>query len=478
MSETPNHFSELPGFDDTDDIEGEATRVEWIDVRARVSEDSGDDGPAEPPTDPGAALVTVAETIDEVWESGQYDGMPIPAPLFDGAQAGPDAPVESTRAEVGGSPAPTERALARDGNAQRPAELQTALARPLAAVVGAARRFRTSPYRWPVYLAALPLLLFAIPWNLYVIEPCSIRPTDRAIVRSEVRGVLAQVLVEEGSRVSAGQAIARVDDFDVKGQLAETEAEAVALRARLAQLQEGARPQELEEARAVLASARHELQYARREAQRAGRMFREKVLSRQKLEEARSRLEMARADLSRARAQLRLLEAGTRTEEIEIAEASLSKTEARLAHLQELADKHVIRAPIDGVVLTPRVRDRVRQRVEVGDEIMEIADASRMEVEVLVPEREVDRIDLGQPLKIKVQALPLTPFETEVGFISPVVEVLDGSRVVRVRGWIDNEENLLHSGQTGYGEIDTGPSNLLVLALRRVVRWVRVRFLI
>ena len=136
----------------------------------------------------------------------------------------------------------------------------------------------------------------------------------------------------------------------------------------------------------------------------------------------------------------------------------------------------VVRAPIDGEVLTPRFREHINESVEAGGLVCELAQTQRMRAEIFVPERDVDVIRIGMPAVIKVESYPTQPFEGKVEFIAPTVDG-EGKRV-RVVVELDNAKRMLKPNMSGYGEIEAGKRSLLDLATRRIVRWVRVRFLI
>ncbi|HEX7840849.1 MAG TPA: efflux RND transporter periplasmic adaptor subunit, partial [Kofleriaceae bacterium] len=136
----------------------------------------------------------------------------------------------------------------------------------------------------------------------------------------------------------------------------------------------------------------------------------------------------------------------------------------------------LVRAPIDGEILTPRFREHVLEGVEAGGLVCELANMRRMRAEIFTPEREVDAIALGMPAIVKVESYPTHPFEGVVDFIAPAVDGDD--RRVRVVVELDNAAGLLKANMTGYGEIETGDHPLLYLATRRVLRWIRVRYLL
>jgi putative peptide zinc metalloprotease protein len=180
--------------------------------------------------------------------------------------------------------------------------------------------------------------------------------------------------------------------------------------------------------------------------------------------------------MAEAQAALKLLQAGSRPEEIAAHEAVLHRAQSELGYVDERLAMTIVKAPIDGEILTPRFRERIHEGVEAGALICEIANLRRMRAEVLVPEREVDAIELGMPTLVKVESYPTHPFEGKVGFIAPAVDGDD--KRVRVVVDLDNPDKLLKSNMTGYGEVEAGRRSLLHLATRRILRWIRVRYLL
>jgi HlyD family secretion protein len=227
----------------------------------------------------------------------------------------------------------------------------------------------------------------------------------------------------------------------------------------------------------VRARAR-DVDFARNEAQRRQRLLSQGVGSAEARDNAQRDFEVMRASLSQAQAELRLMRAGYRQEEVKVAEAELRGAESRVAFLTKRREQLTITSPIDGQVTTPKFREHLHKKVTAGDTVCEVANTTQVRVEIMVPEQEIDLVKVGQSTVVKVRSLPLHPFEGKVTFIAPAVEVQGEKRFVRSVTVIENPDGMLHEGMSGYAEIDTGRSTLLRLMLRRIVRWVRVRFLI
>jgi multidrug resistance efflux pump len=315
-----------------------------------------------------------------------------------------------------------------------------------------------------------------IPYPLRITSECTLIATERAKVRSELKGVISEILVDEGRAVKKGDVIARLDDRALKAERLKVLAEIDKIEAELATLRQGHRREELQQQEAIVAARRNEVVFGAKEAKRRNQMAREGIGSRQAAEAASRELESRRRALDEARAALRLLQAGARPEEIAAHEAVLKRARAELAYVDERLAMTIVRAPIDGEILTPRFREHIHEGVEAGGLICEIANMRHMRAEIFTPERELDVIGLGMPVIVKVESYPMHPFEGKVDFIAPAVDG-DGKRL-RVVVDLDNATGMLKANMTGFAEVETGKHSLLDLATRRVLRWVRVRYLL
>jgi multidrug resistance efflux pump len=327
-------------------------------------------------------------------------------------------------------------------------------------------------------LAALVAAAAFIPWPLYVTEECVVLPVQRFEVRSVIDGLIAEIRVDEGSRVKKGDVLARLDDRDLQAQLKQARSDIDRLSANLAKMKHGARKEELARAAVVVSSRKHDLSFAQVEADRREKLFAQGVGSAEQRDTAVRDLELKRIALDQAKAEVRVLRAGFRPEEVAVAEAELQRAQSDEQYLEKKLTLLTVTSPIDGTIITPKFRDRLYEKVNAGSTVCEVADTRKVRVEIRVPERQIDVVALGQPTVVKVQSYPLHPFRGAVTFIGSAIEQKDDLRFLRVVTEIENSDGLLREDMTGYGEINTGKSTLLRLLVRRLVRWVRVRFLI
>jgi multidrug resistance efflux pump len=341
------------------------------------------------------------------------------------------------------------------------------------------RWYQRGSVRFLMVLAAITIVASIVHRPLRVTSDCAIIPSQRAYVRSPIGGVLAEILVDEGTLVKKGDVLARLDDRQLNTDRRKAIAEIEKIKAELQKLKQGARKEEIAQARAVVGARASEVAFAQKEAKRRARAVSEGVGSKQQADQAMSDYMVKQNAYAEAAAALRLLQSGTRPEEVRALEADLKRAEVELEFIdQKIADMVVIRAPMDGVVLTAKFRERLHENIPPGGLVCEIANMKTVRAEVFVLERDIDSIELGMPVTVKVESFPGHPFEGKVDFIAPAVEVRDKVNVVRVVAVLDNSEGLLRQDMTGYGEIEAGEKSLLDLATRRLMRWIRVRFLI
>lgn len=267
---------------------------------------------------------------------------------------------------------------------------------------------------------------------------------------------IAEVLVDEGTEVKAGQVLARLDTARLLPRVAQAEARAAAQREVLRKLRNGARPEEVAQARAALAAAEAEALNARSQLQRLRSISDEsngRAISPQDLEAATAAARMSEAQAESSRKALELTLAGPRQEEIDQAKAQLDAAEAELTLLErQLTDAELV-APTDGVI-----RNRLMEPGELATPqrpVFAIAITTPKWVRAYLSEVELSRVALGTPARVTMDSAPDAPLAGKVGFISSSAEFtpktvqteeLRTSLVYEIRVFVDDPENRLRLG--------------------------------
>jgi multidrug efflux pump subunit AcrA (membrane-fusion protein) len=192
--------------------------------------------------------------------------------------------------------------------------------------------------------------------------------------------------------------------------------------------------------------------------------------------DAQAELARREKDLAEAQAALNLLEAGTRPEEIEAQEARLARLEQELRWLEEQQARLLITSRVGGVIVTPRLKEKVGQYVREGDLIGVVEEPAILEAEIVLGEQDVGRVLPGQAVHLKARALPLQTLTASVERIAPAAEKEETQTNVIVYCRLADPPANLRPGMTGYARIYTGRRSLAEVLLHRVQRYVRTEF--
>lgn len=233
-------------------------------------------------------------------------------------------------------------------------------------------------------------------------------------------GRIASVTADDGDRVTAGDVLAMLDQAQLTAQRRAAAARVDATRARLAELERGARSQEVAQARAAVDAAEQRQEQAARDRERAQVLFAGGAISRQAFDNADTALELAVADRQRAEEALLLVEEGARAEQIQAQRAVVAQAEAALDQADAALADGVITATFDGVV-TNRHREP-GEVVPAGAPVLTVMDPQRRWVRIYVREDAVGRLSLGQNASITADAYPDRAYRGEVTFIASEAE--------------------------------------------------------
>ncbi|KPH08537.1 secretion protein HlyD [Rhizobium acidisoli] len=235
-----------------------------------------------------------------------------------------------------------------------------------------------------------------------------------------VSGRLSELGVDEGDVVKSGTVLAKLDAAPYEFAVRSGEANASALRATLDKLKAGPRPTEIAQARAAYDESLADLENANLAYDRARQLRPQGTISEATLDQATAARAMAAARSESANEALKLLQEGSRIEDIAAADAQVKAAEATLASARtSLADTE-LRAPNDGVILS-----RVRENgaiVSPADTVFVLSLTEPVWVRSYVAEPDLGRIHPGMKVSVASDTAPDKPYEGTIGFISPVAE--------------------------------------------------------
>ena len=133
-----------------------------------------------------------------------------------------------------------------------------------------------------------------------------------------------------------------------------------------------------------------------------------------------------------------------------------------------------VRAPVSGVVLTPRPEERVGSWADAGSAVLVIGRTDTLELEFGVDQRDVGRVRVGEEVRLRVDAFPQRTFTGRVSGLADVGLDSAGTVVFPVRAVVPNADGALRPGMVAYARVLTAPSSILGRAVREPARRLRL----
>jgi HlyD family secretion protein len=275
-----------------------------------------------------------------------------------------------------------------------------------------------------------------------------IDPKKTVNISAQSMGRVTHLGVKEGDRVKAGQFLLQIDPVNAEA----------AVRRDIAAVA-GARTA-LEQSRTGLQSARANLEVARQALKRQQELSAAGLTTRESLERAQADVEVRESDLR------------GREQEIKNRETQLNQQEAGLSSSEHTLTQVRFEAPFDGIVTRRNIEEGENVMVgtmnNAGTVLLTVADMSVIEAEVEVDETDIPFVQLGQPARIMIDAIPDQTFKghvTEIGN-SPIQTAGTGTTRTatnfKVTVTIDGQIPEVRPGFTCTAEITTATKKQVV----------------
>ena len=242
---------------------------------------------------------------------------------------------------------------------------------------------------------------------------------------SKVSGRVAWIGVEKGDKVTQGQVLVRLEDEEFRARVTEAQGQLNSLKARLAALENGSRPEETARSQADLEQVRADLENARVTLNRTRSLVEKGILSKQTLDDAQARYDSQVARFASYEKTNALVRIGPRREDIDAMRAQVKQAEGTLAFAQTQLDNTVIRAPISGAILERNVERAefvttgfVSDRGAKGY-VVSMADLTDLQVELDIDQKDFARLGPRQPAVITTDAYSDRKYQGDIIEISP-----------------------------------------------------------
>lgn len=239
--------------------------------------------------------------------------------------------------------------------------------------------------------------------------------SDRMEITADVSEPIIEIVVAEGDAVTKGQILLRQDDARAVARLAAAVAELGRVQARLDELVRGPRSEQIASLRADVEGATQELEFRESDLDRAQNVFDRGLASAEVLDRANVARDTAQAQLKSQLARLEELLTGTTVEELAQAEQAVKHAAALRDSAQIDVERHVLRAPDNGIV-DSRLFELGERPVQ-GQPVIIVLAGGQPHARVYVPESVRVKIQSGTKALIYVDGLD-APIDGRVRWVA------------------------------------------------------------
>ena len=244
-------------------------------------------------------------------------------------------------------------------------------------------------------------------------------------VASKVLGRVAWIGVDKGDKVKEGQVIVRLEDDEFRAQLMQAKGQLANLEARLQELLNGSRPEEIARANADVAQAKADTANARSTLERTKGLVAQGVFSKQSLDDAQARHDSAVARERSLERTYELARIGPRKEQIDAMRGQIEQAKGSLAFYETQLSNTIIRAPVTGTILERAVEKGefvttsfVGERGAKGY-VVSLADLNDLRVELDINQNDFAKLQPKQKGVIGIDAFPDRKYDGIIDEISP-----------------------------------------------------------
>lgn len=222
-------------------------------------------------------------------------------------------------------------------------------------------------------------------------------------IAAKVPGRIAKILVTEGDAVTVGQQLIEMDSPEINAKINQALAGKQMAQSQLDKAENGARPQEIAQAKAAWQANKAASDLAENTYQRVNRLYEEGLMARQKRDEAYAQYLATQDQTEAARLQYDLAKEGARSEDKSAATAQVAQVDAQLEEALVAKEEANLKSPIAGIV--DNVIVSAGEVIGQGVPILTLVNTDEQWVVLNVTESYLNQFAIGQQFTGTIPAL-------------------------------------------------------------------------
>lgn len=268
-------------------------------------------------------------------------------------------------------------------------------------------------------------------------------------VNSKVTGRVAWIGVEKGDKVKEGQVLVRLEDQEFRAQVQQARGAWESAKARLAALENGSRPEEIDRAKHDLDQAQAQLVNDKANLDRMRPLVAQGVFSRQQLDDAVMKYDSSEQRVKSLQRTYDLAHIGARREDIDAARGAAMQAEGQYQYASSQLEATQIRAPVTGTILERTaekgelITAQFASSAEGGPQgsVVSLADLNDLQVELDISQGDFAKLGPKQRGVVSTDAYPDKKYKGVIAEISP--EANRSKATVQVKVQIENPDQFL-----------------------------------
>jgi HlyD family secretion protein len=229
-------------------------------------------------------------------------------------------------------------------------------------------------------------------------------------IAAKVPGRIAQILVTEGDTVTVDQQLIEMDSPEITAKINQARAGKQMAQSQLDKAENGARPQEIAQAKAAWQANKAASDLAANTYERVNRLYEEGLMARQKRDESYAQYLATQDQTEAARLQYDLAMEGARSEDKSAATAQVAQVDAKLEEALVAQQEASLKSPIAGIV--DNVIVSAGEVIGQGVPLLTLVNTNDQWVVLNVTETYLNQFAIGQQFTGTIPALssPENPY--------------------------------------------------------------------
>ncbi|QHI73946.1 HlyD family efflux transporter periplasmic adaptor subunit [Aminipila terrae] len=212
--------------------------------------------------------------------------------------------------------------------------------------------------------------------------------TTEIDLNSKLAGNIGEILVKEGDEVKAGDVIIKISSQAVQAKLQQAKAAKAAAEAIAEKAQNGARSQEIAQAKAAF-------DYAQKTYNRMKTLLDQEAIS-------QATFDQVEAQYIAAKETYDMAVQGARSEDVAAADSQVAQANGAIAEVNSYLDDAQIKAPVDGTITSVNVEQG--ELISTGMPLATLTTKDEPWIEVNIKETDLNKVQKGQKVKVTFPA--------------------------------------------------------------------------